>query len=144
MGPRRVSHSTESTLCLPSFARRICFASNNPVTIPIISIFYTCNRLKYGLKLARIENKLQIHTSTLFSLNSCDDHLKIKLKTKILNKEVNSFVALLEKKKIRNCNFNNRMRPLVPQSISTIWQMISLLYNAYKYFLVASLKLLPL
>ena len=141
MGPRQVSHSTESTLCLPSFARSICFASNSPVTIPIISIFYTCNRLKYGLKLARIQNKLGIHTSTLFSLNSCDDHLKIKLKTKILNKEVNPFVALFEKKKT---NFNNRMRPLVPHSISTIWQMISLLYNAYKYFLVVSLKLLSL
>lgn len=140
MGPRQVSHSTESTLCLPSFARSICFASNSPVTIPIISIFYTCNRLKYGLKLARIQNKLGIHTSTLFSLNSCDDHLKIKLKKKILNKEVNPFVALFEKKKKkRNCNFNNRMRPLVPHSI-----LISLLYNAYKYFLVASLKLLPL
>ena len=99
MGPRQVSHSTESTLCLPSFARSICFASNSPVTIPIISIFYTCNRLKYGLKLARIQNKLGIHTSTLFSLNSRDDHLKIKLKTKILNKEVNPFVALFEKKK---------------------------------------------
>ena len=33
---------------LPSFARSIHFASYYPITIPIIGILYTCNRLKYS------------------------------------------------------------------------------------------------